>query len=172
MIHEAWQTWQGGSKRRLEKTRTFNKHYCSAQMGRSYSIYKEINVHKILVRKPEGKTPFWKPRDKWEDNTKMAGIKYPQLWPMMTSPGLCQPQPNLESISKLRQILLPPVNGLLRCWSAEEILQLNVGSKPWWGPGTLHFPKYLSLDSFCEKKNWHTDMTWDRSSVLHSDHTD
>jgi hypothetical protein len=29
------------------------------------------NVYKILVVKPEGKRPFWRPRRRWEDNIKM-----------------------------------------------------------------------------------------------------
>ena len=28
-------------------------------------------VHKVLVRKPEGKRPLWRPRRRWEDNIKM-----------------------------------------------------------------------------------------------------
>ena len=28
-------------------------------------------VHKVLVRKPEGKRPLERPRRKWEDNIKM-----------------------------------------------------------------------------------------------------
>jgi hypothetical protein len=29
------------------------------------------NAYKILVRKPEGKRPFGRPRHKWEDNIRM-----------------------------------------------------------------------------------------------------
>ena len=28
-------------------------------------------VHKVLVGKPEGKKPLWRPRRRWEDNIKM-----------------------------------------------------------------------------------------------------
>ena len=28
-------------------------------------------VHKVLVGKPEGKRPLWRPRRRWEDNIKM-----------------------------------------------------------------------------------------------------
>ena len=28
-------------------------------------------VHRVLVRKPEGKRPLWRPRRRWEDNIKM-----------------------------------------------------------------------------------------------------
>ena len=28
-------------------------------------------VHKVLVGKPEGKSPFWRPRRRWEVNIKM-----------------------------------------------------------------------------------------------------
>jgi hypothetical protein len=28
-------------------------------------------VHRVLVGKPEGKRPFWRPRHRWEDNIKM-----------------------------------------------------------------------------------------------------
>ena len=28
-------------------------------------------AHGVLVGKPEGKRPLWRPRHKWEDNTKM-----------------------------------------------------------------------------------------------------
>ena len=28
-------------------------------------------VHRVLVRKPEGKRPLGRPRRRWEDNTKM-----------------------------------------------------------------------------------------------------
>jgi len=29
------------------------------------------DVYRVLVRKPEGKRPFWRPRPTWEDNIKM-----------------------------------------------------------------------------------------------------
>jgi hypothetical protein len=29
------------------------------------------NAHKILVRQPEGKRPYGRPRHRWEDNIKM-----------------------------------------------------------------------------------------------------
>ena len=29
------------------------------------------NAYRVLVRKPEGKRPFGRPRDRWEDNIKM-----------------------------------------------------------------------------------------------------
>jgi len=32
---------------------------------------KRIGVCRILVRKPEGKIPRWRPRRRWEDNIKM-----------------------------------------------------------------------------------------------------
>ena len=28
-------------------------------------------VHRVLVRKPEGKRPLWRPRRRWENNIKM-----------------------------------------------------------------------------------------------------
>jgi len=28
-------------------------------------------VYRVLVRKPEGKRPLWRPRRRWEDNIKM-----------------------------------------------------------------------------------------------------
>ena len=28
-------------------------------------------VHRVLVGKPEGKRPLWRPRRRWEDNIKM-----------------------------------------------------------------------------------------------------
>ena len=28
-------------------------------------------VHRVLVGKPEGKSPFWRPRHRWEDNIKL-----------------------------------------------------------------------------------------------------
>jgi hypothetical protein len=28
-------------------------------------------VYRVLVRKPEGKRPLWRPRHRWEDNIKM-----------------------------------------------------------------------------------------------------
>jgi hypothetical protein len=28
-------------------------------------------AHRALVGKPEGKRPLWRPRHRWEDNTKM-----------------------------------------------------------------------------------------------------
>jgi hypothetical protein len=31
----------------------------------------ERGVHKVLVRKPEGKRPLGRPRRRWEDNIKM-----------------------------------------------------------------------------------------------------
>ena len=34
-----------------------------ARMGRG--------VHRVLVGKPEGKRPLWRPRRRWEDNIKM-----------------------------------------------------------------------------------------------------
>ena len=29
------------------------------------------DVHRFLVGKPEGKSPLWRPRPRWEDNIKM-----------------------------------------------------------------------------------------------------
>ena len=29
------------------------------------------NSYRVLVGKPEGKRPLWRPRSKWEDNTKI-----------------------------------------------------------------------------------------------------
>jgi hypothetical protein len=29
-------------------------------------------VYKILVRKPEGKRPLWRPRHRWEDNLEVG----------------------------------------------------------------------------------------------------
>jgi len=29
-------------------------------------------VHRVLVEKPEGKRPLWRPRRRWEDNIKMG----------------------------------------------------------------------------------------------------
>ena len=29
------------------------------------------DIHRVLMRKPEGKTPLGRPRRRWEDNTKM-----------------------------------------------------------------------------------------------------
>ena len=31
----------------------------------------ERGVHRVLVWKPEGKRPLWRPRRRWEDNIKM-----------------------------------------------------------------------------------------------------
>ena len=31
----------------------------------------EKGVHRVLLKKPEGKRPLWRPRRKWEDNIKM-----------------------------------------------------------------------------------------------------
>ena len=28
-------------------------------------------LHRVLVRKPEGRRPLWRPRRRWEDNIKM-----------------------------------------------------------------------------------------------------
>jgi len=32
---------------------------------------KDRVVHRVLVGKPEGKMPLWRPRRRWEDNIKM-----------------------------------------------------------------------------------------------------
>ena len=40
-------------------------------MGRSCSTHGLIGVYRVLVRKPEGKKPFGRPRRRWEDNIKM-----------------------------------------------------------------------------------------------------
>jgi len=32
---------------------------------------KRRGVHRVLVRKPEGKRPLWRPTCRWEDNIKM-----------------------------------------------------------------------------------------------------
>jgi len=29
------------------------------------------NAHRVLVGKPEGKSPLWRPRRRWEDNIKI-----------------------------------------------------------------------------------------------------
>jgi len=40
-------------------------------MGGACSTYVEIRgVYRVLVRKPEGKKPFERPRSRWEDNVK------------------------------------------------------------------------------------------------------
>jgi hypothetical protein len=41
-------------------------------MGRACRVYggREI-MHRVLVGKPEGKRPLWRPRLRWEDNIKM-----------------------------------------------------------------------------------------------------
>jgi hypothetical protein len=42
-------------------------------MGGIYSMHREmINARNILVRKPEGKRPLGRPRQKREDNIKMG----------------------------------------------------------------------------------------------------
>jgi hypothetical protein len=40
-------------------------------MGHVACIGKMRNAYKILVRKPEGKRPFRRPRHRWEDNIGM-----------------------------------------------------------------------------------------------------
>ena len=42
-------------------------------MGRTYTARMEIsrNTYRVLVGKPEGKRPLWRPRRRWEDNIKM-----------------------------------------------------------------------------------------------------
>ena len=41
-------------------------------MGGACSMYGERRgVYRVLVRKPEGKRPLWRPRHRWEDNIKM-----------------------------------------------------------------------------------------------------
>jgi hypothetical protein len=32
---------------------------------------KDRGVHRVLVVKPEGKRPLWRPKRRWEDNIKM-----------------------------------------------------------------------------------------------------
>ena len=40
-------------------------------MGREYSMYGERrSAYRVLVEKPEGKKPLWRPRSRWEDNKK------------------------------------------------------------------------------------------------------
>ena len=39
-------------------------------MGRACGVYGG-GVHRVLVGKPEGKRPLWRPRRTWEDNIKM-----------------------------------------------------------------------------------------------------
>jgi hypothetical protein len=34
-------------------------------------MWEERGVHRVLVKKPEGKRPLGKPRRRWEDNIKM-----------------------------------------------------------------------------------------------------
>ena len=41
-------------------------------MGRACGVYEEgRGVYRVLVGKPEGKRPLGRPRNRWEDNTKM-----------------------------------------------------------------------------------------------------
>jgi hypothetical protein len=41
-------------------------------MGGACGAYgEERGVHKVLVGKPEGKRPLWRPSLRWEDNIKM-----------------------------------------------------------------------------------------------------
>jgi hypothetical protein len=45
-----------------------------------------IGIYRVLVGKPEGKRPLWRPRLRWEDNSKMdlqkvvcAGVDWIEL---------------------------------------------------------------------------------------------
>ena len=43
-------------------------------MGRECSTYGEIQkciIYRVLVGRPEGKRPLWRPRRTWEDNVRM-----------------------------------------------------------------------------------------------------
>jgi len=46
-----------------------------AHMGNRRGVYK-FRVHKVLVRKPEGKRPLGKPRRGWEDNIRWIFKKW------------------------------------------------------------------------------------------------
>ena len=39
--------------------------------GRVARVGEERGVHRVLVGKPEGKRPLWRPKRRWEDNIKM-----------------------------------------------------------------------------------------------------
>jgi hypothetical protein len=39
-------------------------------------MWEERGVHRVLVGKPDGKTPFRRPRRRWEDNIKMDLQKF------------------------------------------------------------------------------------------------
>jgi hypothetical protein len=42
------------------------------EIGRACSTYGEgRGAYRILVGKPEGKRPLWRPRQRWEDNSKV-----------------------------------------------------------------------------------------------------
>jgi hypothetical protein len=46
------------------------------ELVRSFSMHREKrNAYRILVGKPEGKTPLGRPRCRWEDNIKMDPIE-------------------------------------------------------------------------------------------------
>ena len=40
-------------------------------MGRTCSTYGAIEMHRVLVGKPESKRPLGRPRHRWEDNIRM-----------------------------------------------------------------------------------------------------
>jgi hypothetical protein len=50
-------------------------------LGHAAYIAKMGNAYKILVTKPEGKRPLWRPRCKWEDNINidLKGIGYENM---------------------------------------------------------------------------------------------
>jgi hypothetical protein len=53
-------------------------------LGHVARMGEERGVHRVLVRKPEGKRPLGRPRRRWEDNNKMdlqeVGGGYGECW--------------------------------------------------------------------------------------------
>ena len=61
-------------------------------------------VHRILVGKPEGKRPLWRPRLRWDDNIKMD---------LQEVGGGCGDWMELALVNKVRNLRVPKMGKFL-----------------------------------------------------------
>jgi hypothetical protein len=53
------------------KIATSRNLFVKNEMGWACGAYEGRGLHRVLVGKPEGRRPLWRPRRRWEDNIKM-----------------------------------------------------------------------------------------------------
>jgi hypothetical protein len=68
-------------------------------------------VHRVLVGKPEGKRPLWRPRRRWDDNIKMDLQEVG--WGFGDWMELAQDRDRWRAlVGKVRNLLVPKMRGI------------------------------------------------------------